>query len=359
MDAVGDGFVDLIRTSGETLRDMYGLDGVALTGDPPAGHSWPMPWANVRPEDVPASFWSTPAWNSEVIKSVLPEADPRLSYIFSDGKMTPELTAAFVDSSLGVKERKSGLLGMHPKLAFVYMHVLASEMAADVMSLVTDDDFDHLSAGFTIDRLAESLCSLPRHDAGPASRSSDRIAVDFAMIALKTVVPRNLNNVPVEKIIELRQCYTDEFHAFQEATREIAGHIPEAVATGGDDTRKAYLQVLNEKTLGPALRSLRSSLNRSGIDTVVGAMNLKVQVPQILTAGSALFGMDMMHLNHVVVGSSAITLSLVPMIRRLRMTKRQARSKSKAAFLLRVDEELSQRSLAASLGNLARRLAPS
>jgi hypothetical protein len=66
-----------------------------------------------------------------------------------------------------------------------------------------------------------------------------------------------------------------------------------------------YLQSVYEKTLEPELRRLKSGLNQSGIDSVLGAMSVKVTAPELVTSGAAIFGAGALHLNPVMMGAGA------------------------------------------------------
>jgi hypothetical protein len=112
-----------------------------------------------------------------------------------------------------------------------------------------------------------------------------------------------------------------------------------------------YLQTLYDKTLEPEFIRLGKSLRRSGIDTVFGAMSVKVQVPQLLTSGAAIMGIGAMHLSPLFVGAGAFVLCFIPRVRSQRQEAQRLRKASPAAYLLRLQEELKPTSLALNLGD--------
>lgn len=124
----------------------------------------------------------TPASNKRFYENLKDneELDPKLSYILAKGKMSPALTEALYDTGLAVSvkaTRKDGkeivFVGMHPKLAFVYMEVLAEQMAINrQLYPVTDNVLDHVAvSGYSLERLTQALVGSGNHKL-PISDSS-------------------------------------------------------------------------------------------------------------------------------------------------------------------------------------------
>jgi hypothetical protein len=267
--------------------------------------------------------------------------------------MTSQLETALIDADLGVPVRAHGLIGMHPQLAFVYMNSLASKMASSAMSPLTDDDFEHVAAGCAPDRLAAVLLDFRNAPEVPAD-GVEELGVEFAMLALRSVIPKDIGSLPVQNIIKIRQRHLEELTAFQQATQTIIDSVPEAAAAN-PEVGGLYLQALYKKTLEPELRRLKSSLHKSGVDSVFGAMSVKVQAPQLVTSGAAIFGIGALHLNPVLMGTGAVVMCLVPRIRSQRADAQRLRADSPAAYLLRLEEELKPASLALSMATRAGR----
>jgi hypothetical protein len=345
LNSVGGEFVELIAERGPELSQLYGIQGFVLPDPMPETKSWPQPWTNV-------ALSSLGGPQAPVDPSPAPDADPRLAYIFAGGKMTGELKHALVEAGLGVPVRDHSLIGLHPQLALVYMRALASQMATSVMCPLADDDFDHLVAGYAADRIASALLDIPADHAAPDGDPSPP-DLDFAMLAVQSVIPKDISSIPVQKIIEIRQRHSEELTAFQQATDTIIGAIPEVAASASPEIRALYLQNLYVKTLEPELQRLKKSLHQSGIDAVFGAMNVKVQAPQLATSAAAVFGIGAMHLNPVMMGTGAIIMCFIPRIRRQQAQAQRLRADSPAAFLLRLEEELSPTSLASAMAKKA------
>lgn len=350
MDGVSLEFLQLLAERGPELSDLYGVRGGANIFPPSPSQQWPPPWSN-----APRRPTSGPQWQVPMDPSLVDGTDPRLAYIYASGKMTPQLEIALVDEGLAMPVRAHGLIGMHPQLAFVYMHALASKMATSLMYPLTDDDFDHAAAGCAAGRIAGALLDSSAGESPRAGGEEDP-ALEFAMLALQSVIPKNISSLPVQKIIEIRRRHTDELAAFQQATQAIIDTLPEAVASASPDVAAMYLQSVYEKTLEPELRQLKSALSRSGVDSVFGSMSVKVAAPELVTSGAAMFGFGALHLNPVMMGVGAIVLCLIPRIRRQRSEARQLRADSPAAYLLRLEEDLKPASLASEVTAKARSL---
>ena len=348
LDDVGGEFLALLAERGPELCNLYRVQGDPLIGPGPIGQSWPPPWSNVGPSI------GGPQWNGPVDPSLVAGADPRLAYIYSSGKMTPQLESALIDAELGVPIQPYGLIGMHPQLAFVYMHTLASKMASSVMCPLTDDDFEHVAAGCDANRIAEALLGFRTNQNTPDGGAED-LALEFAMLALQSVIPKDINSLPVQKIIEIRRRHFEELVAFQRATNTIINSVPQAVSAD-TEVGALYLQDLYERTLKPELRRLKSNLHKSGIDSVYGAMSVKVQAPALVTSGAAIFGAGALHLNPVMMGAGAVVMCLIPRIRRQRAEAQRLRADSPAAYLLRLEEGLKPASLASAMAARATRL---
>jgi hypothetical protein len=349
LDSVSTEFLELLTERSLELVDLYGVQGAALTGPGPVGQSWPPPWSNLG-----GPLFFGPQWRAPVDPSLVRGADPRLSYIYASGKMTPQLESALIDAGLGVPVRAHGLIGMHPQLAFVYMHSLADKMASSVMCPLTDDDFDHVAAGCAAGRIAAALLDFKTSQEAPDG-DAEGPSLEFAMLALRSVIPKDISSLPAQKIIEIRRRHLEELVAFQQAVQTITNSVPEATSVNSE-VGAMYLQALYEKTLEPELRRLKSSLNRSGIDSVFGAMSVKVQAPQLIMSGAAIFGIGALHLNPVMMGAGAAVMCLIPRFRRQRAAAQRLRAQSPAAYLLRLEEELTPASLASDMVAKARRL---
>ncbi|TWP46234.1 hypothetical protein FKR81_36455 [Lentzea tibetensis] len=244
---IGDDFLDLVVHHAEALRHRYGIQDV---------HDW-----QVDPDGGSSAGTSR-------------DLNPRYSYVHLT-KIRRDLVEAIVDAGLGHEVGGHGgdWLGLHPKLAGVYMCALTEEVAREErMHPVTDRALTHAAlSGWTMERLAEVLLG-SSHDTRPtAGDPIDR----FVVAAFQTVVPANMASVPVEKIIEVRKRYRRELNGFREY---VAAQL-EAV-TGLGDVRdvavyRAHLDYEVERKISDKLDDLRDLLLDMGLEPATALATVK------------------------------------------------------------------------------------
>lgn len=276
--------------------------------------------------------------------------DSDLAYVYSEAKIAYELTNTLLNAGLAVR-RKRGLfdtaqVGMHPKLAFVYMEALAAKMALKRgLRPVTDNVRDHVAMGeYTLERLAQALLDTGDTDVSRthfvgAAPTADEIERQMASIALQSVLPQNIASVPVEKIIRLRKQHRIELTAFQ-------AHIHEFVAKLGtiqqiDDPRaiKAHLEVAYEKEIKPQLDDLKKCMKSLAIETVVGVFNVKAALPPLIASAKTSLHL-LSSVPPEVAGTMAIAWSIFPVFQRKRTEIYEKVHSSPAAYLLYAQEGL-------------------
>lgn len=321
----GVNFADFVRRRGRALRERYDIRD-RLTWQPVP--SWRRPPAAGGPSGT----------------------DPRLSYVFFE-KMTEELREVMVDSRMAMlDERNPRWIGMHPRLADVYMTALADQIAAErAMYPLTDETVDHLAIGSgNIDAVARAL--LPEAG-GSASRDGDLESL-AACIAIEAVVPKGLNDVPVDKILSFREKYPEERHKFQRRMHEFLD-MRRWLSEAHD--RTVVEQRLNDefaKQLKPELNALKEKLRDVDIDTVTGVLSAKAEVPGLAIAAATALGLLAAPIAGVVAGAA---LALVPVLRSRQKEQHEVR-RAPLAFLLRAEEELRPQQVASWISGKASQL---
>ena len=125
-------------------------------------------------------------------KKYAPNANPKLAYIYSE-KIEDELKRLLLKRKLGTLRSDSGpdyqWIGMHPRLANVYMAALAERLAKRTQSNpVTPDNLNYFSvSGFTFERLSQVL--LQHAKIAPGKLTEDEIESRLASIAFRAVMP--------------------------------------------------------------------------------------------------------------------------------------------------------------------------
>lgn len=294
-----------------------------------------------------------------------------LSYVYSDLKMSHQLVELLRRNGLAVDadaHRASEvfphkLVGMHPKLASIYMEALAEQMATSrELHPVTNSVRDHIVVGgYTLGRLTRALLS----DDFPQSRYLDRmihntptmgeeIACQMATIALQSVLPKDIASVPVEKIIQVRQQHRAELTAFQEHIYELTTTLDGIQQIDDLKALQAHLETAYEREIKPQVDDLRKYMKSLAIDTVTGILNIKVALPPLLAGtGAAL------HLAPVppeVAGTAAIACSVFPVLQKKRREVRATVHKSPVAYLLYTEEGLTPTGVVTKVKQTTRRL---
>ncbi len=287
-----------------------------------------------------------------------------LAYIYSDEKMAHYLTSQLLRMGLAVHVRKesspyhSFQLGMHPKLAFVYMEALAAHMAARRrLQPVTDNVRDHvLMNACSLERLTQAL--LEADDGQPhlvgSSPTAEEVERLMAAIALQSVLPRDIANIPVKKIIQLRKKHRSELTVFQTYIHEFTTHLDTIEQIDDPRALKAHLEVAYERELKPQLDTLKKCMNSLAIETVTGVLNVQVALPPLLaSAGTAL------HLAPVapgVAGATALACSVFPVFQQKRGEIREKAQKSPAAYLLYAQEGLTPTNVVSQVAQATRQM---
>lgn len=246
---------------------------------------------------------------------------------------------------------------MHPKLAFVYMEALAERMAVTrQLRPVADNAFDHLAvSGYTTERITRALLSSEgvKSQLVNASPMGDEIETQMAMIALQSILPRDIASVPTKKIISLRNRHRDEMTAFQTHIHDLVSGLEELQNINDPVALKAHLDIEYEKNLKPQLADLKKCLKSLAIDTVTGAMNVRVILPPLFASAGA--SLHLAPFNPIIAGAGAIAFSILPVFRKKQEEISQVIRSTPAAYLLYLQEELGPTQAAAWITQQARR----
>jgi uncharacterized protein DUF6236 len=222
-------------------------------------------------------------------------ARPGIAAVYWE-EFTPQLREAFLESGLaadvrrspGLQERRSLANGrwmaMDAGLAWVYKCAFVEVLSRQGRYIPTTDQPDaHLASdGWDADRVAETLLG----SAGMTGTAQpDGFADAVGLLAVRLAVPAGLDNVPVEKIVKLRENHRDEFAAFNatvsqtvdELRQELTG-VTLAVA------RESYVRMAVEQRFDAPLRNLRDAMKAQGIGTVYGLANVKFELPSVVSA---------------------------------------------------------------------------
>ncbi|MFJ4901116.1 DUF6236 family protein [Streptomyces sp. NPDC088727] len=231
-------------------------------------------------------------------------------------------------------------IAMHPRLAWIYKCVLSAQIAeTGQFTPATDQDDAHLSLHkWSGDLLLSALAGTP-HDDGALPDPTDAVG----LLAIRTVLPRDLDAVAAGRIAAVRHRHRAEFEAFHAAVGDVVDLLRDRLADVSlPAAQLQYTAIEVERRFDTPLMELRNALKGARIDTVFSAANLKFDLPAGIAAvgGGALAGQPLIG---AAVGA-AFGLSAV------RRTAGRDRGDLRAdapvaSYLLSVEQALAPRSL--------------
>jgi len=223
-------------------------------------------------------------------------------------------------------------LGMHPKLASIYLATLADAIARhNRISPATDDTRMHHAVG-ALDHLAELLFG---HR--PASTLDDPENA-FVHVALQAVIkPDRLANVPVDKLIRFRDGHTAELTAFREHVAGLADELREIAIVENADIAHAHLESLYRSRTKPQLDDLRRALRSLGVESTAGTLGLKVDLN---AAAGTVIGSIAAAGGQLAVAGAAVTVTVAPYLAGRFKARRKAITSSPVAYLLAAHRKL-------------------
>jgi len=281
-------------------------------------------------------------WSDDVYtKKYAPDANPKLAYIYG-GKLGRQLERYLLKRGFGTTRSDSSpdydWIGMHPRLANVYMAALAEKIAETTKTNpVTPDNLNYFSvSGFTFERLSQVL--LQHAKIAPGKLNEDEIESRLATLAFRAVMPKNIANVPLEKIQKIRESYPREFGKFQSFVQEVVAKIPEVKEVEVESFVKDFLDVEFRKVIQPKLDELDDALNSMGVETIATVLNMEVKVPEILPATGVVGGTALV--NPILGATTGIALGLLKIFGDQRKIVSEKIKGSDVAFLLHVRDDL-------------------
>ncbi|MFD8767045.1 DUF6236 family protein [Streptomyces mirabilis] len=372
-NAVAPMFRDVLERHAHELRERYGFPTVPFPSSPVVddlphvtiGHIGPSfavgdGWAHRGVEYLPHSGFapSDREIDAEPRPPRFPEGShsytdtgaeysPRVSGIYWD-EVSGELRTALFEAELAVPTRRSRFSQINPRpwvamdtaLAWVYKCVFVEALARQGRFVpTTDQPAAHLASdGWDADRITAALLGDPAPTPAPAQDP----ACTVGMLAIRVVVPDNLADVPVQKIVKLRSRHRSEFEAFNTAITETVDALRSELAEVTlPEARDRYIQLEVSRRFALPLEDLRRAMKGLGIETAFSAANLKFELPAAASAvgGGALAGQP-------VVGAALGAVFAVAGLRRAATQQRHALlATSPTAYLLSIERGLEPSSL--------------
>lgn len=230
---------------------------------------------------------------------------------------------------------------MPQRLVAVYTSVLAEDFAAaNRLHPTTDqDDAYAVTNNWTAESIAAAL-----FDRSAPARSAPKgdLAEAVGFLALNLVVPANLDAVPVEKIIEIRERYGTEFIAFGEEVNRVAAGFGELSHIRDSAVLEQYLNDVVTARFAQPLEDLRGKMRQLTGDAALMSINVKTELPAaVLASGGAwLAGQPL------IAETSAAAIGLMAIRRSIRRQRETVMESAPAAsFLLHTRAYLQPRTL--------------
>lgn len=264
-----------------------------------------------------------------------PAADLRLHHVRIE-KMHAKLYDGMIENKIG-KKVDGQWIGMHPRVASVYMHALAEHLAEkNGLRPLTDETLDHIAASnLSVERLANAL--LGDVSLVDKKATNTEMEIILASVAFKTLVPVNLENLSVDKILKFREQYPDERQRFQEAVSKVLADRSWLSSISDPVVLEGRLRDEIDREWAKKLRDFKEKLSGAGIDTIFSTANLTTSLPPLMASAVTGFGLP---LNAIALAGASVALAAIPMLRTKRDATKKELGDSPVAYLYRMEQDL-------------------
>jgi hypothetical protein len=237
-------------------------------------------------------------------------------------EVAPELATVLLDTELAVPAR-GAWYAMHPQLAWIYKCRLTEELARRNNLVATTDQ---LSAHAVMSGPLE-LSALT----GAGGNEPPTIADTLGLLSIAAVVPRGIDDVPVEKIVEVRRRFGGQFDRWREYIDAVGADLTEQLRTIESPTvLNAYLSDAVNRYAKAPVEDLHRGLIDVGLDVADLAVNTKFDLPAGLTATALLAQPQLAVAGGVALGAMRL--------RRATRSKARAVRTAPSAYLLSVQQ---------------------
>jgi Family of unknown function (DUF6236) len=229
-------------------------------------------------------------------------------------------------------------LAMHPKLSWVYMSLLAKQLAElNHLIPITDSNLAYdATSGWTPRRI---IAALSLGSSGtPAAQDLD---TTLGLLAVQLVLPKDLSRLPIQKVIRIRQHHGADFDAFHDAVAAAAIELGEDLAQIPDaGILKEYLDQEIARRFKEPLAELHKAFRGFGLDTALAASNIKFTLPTTIATG---FGFA--EHQPIVAAAGAVAFGVLNLSREARKRWSTITKPSAASYLWRIERGVTPQSL--------------
>jgi hypothetical protein len=236
-------------------------------------------------------------------------------------------------SDAGLAVQSGNWWGLHPELAWLYMCALTDKLARrNLLSPTTDRVIAHIgSLSWTDDLFVDALLGNDPKSVVAAQRGRRE---QIGLLALSLVIPNDVENVPVQKIIKIRQSYGADFDAFYDEVVDFANSVDGEFSVITDpEVLTAYIDSELQRRFQQPLSNLQGAMRGQGVDATVTALTTKFELPTSVAIGAG--GWITHHPGFATGGMLA--MAIVSTARNFQQNRRQAAA-SAASYLWRIDQ---------------------
>lgn len=275
----------------------------------------------------------------------------KVAYVFY-GKMPYRLRDELLQSGLALDEpdsRYDQSLGMHPRLAFIFMSSLAEQLATSLgFQPVTDDPLGHLAIkGCTPDRLLQAL--LPGSAQEEMPRQPQEAELILATLAIRAWMPKDLPNLSAADILDIRKQNKTHLTNYRNWTQSLVKSWDWLAGITDSEVLKERLHERYKENMEPVIKDLESQMRRQKWVSAGAALAVTVAVPGLTGIGNVL-GLPLDPISSTIAG---VSLGLTKVLADTQKAKRDLESKQ-AAFLVRLKSH--RRPLLGTVQATARRI---
>ncbi len=240
-------------------------------------------------------------------------------------------------------------IGLHPTVAAAYMLALTGTCAyQNRLEPVTDHADARLSPTQGVDaamRLLTDDTVDPRrmgHHGDPSS---------FAMLAIESVMPRNLTKVSVQRILDTKEKLIDELTTFRAFVVDQQSELEQLAGIRDREVRaRALAEHVKQQVVKP-LERLEKGLRLLGFDTVRTLLTQQTVTPPALLTGAGWLA----DVPPVVTVTGGIAVTVGTAWWQLREDKKHKVQESSVGYLLGVKRALKARTVAERMAKMLRR----
>jgi hypothetical protein len=237
---------------------------------------------------------------------------------------------------------------MHRRLADVYLAILADVVARqNQITPVTDKALlSAVTSGWTVEAMAKILLD------DESTEGNVDYGQAFAVLAMQTIVPKDLAEIPVKRIIEARRRLLPRLTAYRAFLDSLTPDFVEISLLPDPEVRAAKLRNHVESRIEAPIREMERQLGRLGLQPVRAVLSLQALAPPAVLGALA----DGIHLSPDVTASGVVAGCIVGAVSNALDNRRKILAGHPTGYLLNLREELGPSDTVANIRSAFRRV---